>query len=304
MKASARASAAARRSSAVALGAASLACQATADRLGTSASEGIVNQPRDGALFERLVDIMARLRSPTGCPWDRAQDRTSLKPYLLEEAYEVLEAIDEGAPPKLREELGDLLLQVIFHAQIARERGEFDIYDVLEGTIAKMLRRHPHVFGDAAASTPQEALQNWEEIKRQEKAAQQATSVLDGVPRQLPSLLRAQRLQDKAARVGFDWQRVEQVWEKLGEELRELRAAAAAHNRGKVEEELGDVLFSLVNLARFLGVNPDEALHKTTSKFVRRFQFIERHLSQQGKTPKQATLAEMDALWEQAKQQE
>jgi tetrapyrrole methylase family protein/MazG family protein len=260
-----------------------------------------VTDTRDGALFDRLVEIMAMLRSPAGCPWDRAQDSTSLKPYLLEEAYEVLEAIEEGTPDKLKDELGDLLFQVIFHAQLARERGEFDIDDVLAGTIAKMTRRHPHVFGSAAASTPKEALQNWEEIKRQEKTATQSTSVLDGVPRQLPSLLRAQRLQDKAARVGFDWPRVEQVWEKLAEELQELRAAMRGESRAKVEEELGDALFSLVNLARFLEVNPDEALHKTTTKFIQRFQFIERELSRQGKTPKQATLAEMDALWEQAK---
>jgi tetrapyrrole methylase family protein / MazG family protein len=260
-----------------------------------------VTDTRDGTLFDRLVGIMAMLRSPAGCPWDRAQDSTSLKPYLLEEAYEVLEAIEEGTPDKLKDELGDLLFQVIFHAQLARERGEFDIDDVLAGTIAKMTRRHPHVFGSAAASTPKEALQNWEEIKRQEKTATHTTSVLDGVPRQLPSLLRAQRLQDKAARVGFDWSQVEQVWEKLAEELQELRAAMSGANRAKIEEELGDALFSLVNLARFLEINPDEALHKTTTKFIQRFQFIERELSRQGKTPKQADLAEMEALWEQAK---
>jgi tetrapyrrole methylase family protein / MazG family protein len=263
-----------------------------------------VAEKRDGSLLDRLVNIMATLRSPSGCPWDRAQDSTSLKPYLLEEAYEVLDAIEEGAPHKLRDELGDLLFQVIFHAQLARERGDFDVYDILAGTIAKMTRRHPHVFGSAAASTPQEALQNWEEIKRQEKTATEGTSVLDGVPRQLPSLLRAQRLQDKAARVGFEWEHVDQVWEKFAEEIRELQTAAALQNRAKVEEELGDVLFSLVNLARFLEVNPDEALHKTTGKFIRRFQFIERELHRRGKTPKQASLAEMDALWEQAKQQE
>jgi tetrapyrrole methylase family protein / MazG family protein len=263
-----------------------------------------VTEKRDGALFDRLVEIMATLRSPAGCPWDRAQDSTSLKPYLLEEAYEVLEALEEGTPHKLKDELGDLLFQVIFHAQLARERGDFDAYDILAGTIAKMTRRHPHVFGSASASTPQEALQNWEEIKRQEKTATQTTSVLDGVPRQLPSLLRAQRLQDKASRVGFDWQHVEQVWEKMSEELQELRAAMNQANRAAIEAELGDVLFVLVNLARFLDINPDEALHKTTAKFIRRFQFIERELSRQGKTLKQATLAEMDALWDQAKQQE
>jgi MazG family protein len=263
-----------------------------------------VTEKHEGSLFDRLVEIMATLRSPAGCPWDRAQDSTSLKPYLLEEAYEVLEAIEEGKPHKLKDELGDLLFQVIFHAQLAREREDFDIYDILAGTIAKMTRRHPHVFGAAAASTPKEALQNWEEIKRQEKSAEQATSVLDGVPRQLPSLLRAQRLQDKAARVGFDWPDVEQVWEKLSEELRELRASIDQENRAAIEEELGDTVFSLVNLARFLEVNLDEALHKTTTKFIQRFQFIERELSRQGKTPKQATLAEMDALWEQAKHQE
>jgi len=263
-----------------------------------------VTEKRDGSLLDRLVDLMATLRSPAGCPWDRAQDSTTLKPYLLEEAYEVLEAIEEGTPHKLQDELGDLLFQVIFHAQLARERGDFDVYDILAGTIAKMTRRHPHVFGSATASTPKEALQNWEEIKRQEKTAAEGTSVLDGVPRQLPSLLRAQRLQDKAARVGFDWEHIDQVWEKLAEEIHELQASVSLQNRAKIEEELGDVLFSVVNLARVLEVNPDEALHKTTTKFIQRFQFIERELHHQGKTPKQATLAEMDALWEQAKQQE
>ena len=263
-----------------------------------------MTEKHEGSLFDRLVEIMAMLRSPAGCPWDRAQDSTSLKPYLLEEAYEVLEAIEEGTPHKLKDELGDLLFQVIFHAQLARERGDFDIYDILAGTIAKMTRRHPHVFGSAAASTPKEALQNWEEIKRQEKTANQATSVLDGVPRQLPSLLRAQRLQDKAARVGFDWPDIAQVWEKLSEELRELRASMDRHNRVEIAEELGDVLFVLVNLARWLEINPDEALHNTSMKFIQRFQFIERELSRQGKVPQQATLAEMDALWEQAKHQE
>lgn len=263
-----------------------------------------MSEQHKGIVFDRLVEIMARLRSPNGCPWDRAQDSTSLKPYLLEEAYEVLEAIEEGGPDKVKEELGDLLFQVIFHAQLAHEHGDFDVYDIVEGTIAKMTRRHPHVFGAATASTPKEALQNWEEIKRQEKVADQGTSVLDGVPRQLPSLLRAQRLQDKAARVGFDWERVEQVWEKLSEELGELRDSVAEQHRAKVEEELGDALFAMVNLARFLDVNPDEALHKTTTKFIHRFQYIERELSRQGKTPKQATLAEMDALWEAAKHRE
>jgi tetrapyrrole methylase family protein/MazG family protein len=263
-----------------------------------------VTEQHDSSLFDRLVELMATLRSPDGCPWDRAQDHTSLKPYLLEEAYEVLEALEEGTPDKFKDELGDLLFQVIFHAQLARERGDFDIYDILAGTIAKMTRRHPHVFGAASASTPKEALRNWEEIKRQEKAATQATSVLDGVPRQLPSLLRAQRLQDKAARVGFDWPQIERVWGKLAEELQELREAAAQDRRANIEDELGDVLFVMVNLARWLEINPDEALHHATGKFIRRFQFIEEELNRQGKTPKQATLEEMDALWEQAKRRE
>jgi tetrapyrrole methylase family protein/MazG family protein len=263
-----------------------------------------VTENSEGSLFDRLVDIMAMLRSPAGCPWDRAQDSTSLKPYLLEEAYEVLEAIEEGTPYKLKDELGDLLFQVIFHAQLAHERGDFDVYDILAGTIAKMTRRHPHVFGSAMASNPKEALQNWEEVKREEKGAEPETSVLDGVPRQLPSLLRAQRLQDKAARVGFDWPEIAQVWRKLTEEMQELRTAMDRNNRAEVEGELGDVLFVLVNLARWLEINPDEALHQTSQKFIRRFQFIERELSRQGKSPKQSTLAEMDVLWEQAKRQE
>lgn len=257
-----------------------------------------------GALFTELVEIMARLRGNEGCPWDREQTPESIKPYLIEETYEVLEAIDEEDPAKLKEELGDLLLQVVFHAQMAEEVGTFAISEVLAGINGKLIRRHPHVFGEGTAETAQEVLFNWEQIKQTERrTAKGQTSLLDGVPRELPALLRAHRLQEKASRVGFDWKEAQEVFHKVEEELNELRAAMQGQAVERVEAELGDLLFALVNLSRFLAVNPEEALRKTIARFIARFRYIEEELARRGRSMRQATLEEMDALWTEAKAQ-
>lgn len=252
--------------------------------------------------FGELVQIMARLRGENGCPWDREQTHASIKPYLLEETYEVLESIDENDPAKLEEELGDLALQVVFHAQMADEAGLFTIADVLRGINEKLRRRHPHIFGDVKADTAQEVLFNWEQIKKLEREkAQGRASLLDGVPRELPALLRAHRLQEKASRVGFDWNEARQVFQKVEEELAELRAAMESEQPDRMEAELGDLLFSLVNLGRFIAVNPEDALRKTIARFIARFQYIEEELARRGTAPGQVTLEEMDALWAEAK---
>jgi tetrapyrrole methylase family protein/MazG family protein len=257
------------------------------------------------ARFTELVGIMARLRGENGCPWDRQQTHESIKPYLVEEAYEVLEAIDEQDPAKLCEELGDLTLQVVFHARMAEEAGAFDIDAVLTAICEKLTRRHPHVFGDVVAETAQEVLFNWEQIKKTERQKTQGSaSLLDGVPRDLPALLRAHRLQEKASRVGFDWSEARQVLQKVEEEFAELRAAMEGQAPERVEAELGDLLFALVNLSRFLAVNPEEALRKTIARFIRRFRYIEEALATRGQTLGKATLQEMDALWAEAKAQE
>jgi tetrapyrrole methylase family protein/MazG family protein len=257
-----------------------------------------------GELLAELVEIMARLRGEGGCPWDREQTHESIKPYLIEETYEVLEAIDEQAPGKLREELGDLILQVVFHAQMAEEAGAFSIADVLATINDKLRRRHPHVFGDVKAETAQEVLFNWEQIKQAERRREKGqASFLDGVPRDLPALLRAHRLQEKASRVGFDWAEAQAVLRKVEEELAELRAAMEGQAADRMEAEMGDLLFALVNLSRFIAVNPEEALRKTISRFIARFRYIEEALAKGGRSLNQANLQEMDALWADAKAQ-
>lgn len=252
--------------------------------------------------FGKLVKIMKRLRSKDGCPWDRAQTRESLKPFLVEEAYEVLEAIDGGSPEELKEELGDLLFQVIYHARIAEERGEFTIGDVLKTTRDKMIRRHPHVFGPHKASTAMEALVRWEETKRKEKDA--GRSVLDGVPRAMPSLLRAHRIQSKASRIGFDWTDDGPVFRKVSEELVELKTAARHGKKREMEEEVGDLLFTLVNLSRFLDVNPEDALQKAIGRFITRFQHMEEFAQKSGKSLAETSLRKMERLWDKAKKRE
>lgn len=252
--------------------------------------------------FDRLVNIMARLRGPDGCPWDREQTHQSLKSYLIEEAYEALDAIDREDDEDLRDELGDVLLQIVFHAQLARENGRFTLDDVAAATSEKLVRRHPHVFGNAVASTPGQVVENWEAIKSLEKRGKGLNpSILGGIPRQLPALLRARRVQERAARSGFDWTNTSEVVDKVYEEMDEFLEAWRDADQRAVEEELGDLLFSLVNLSRFLKVCPEDALRKTIGKFEDRFRYIERELGRQGKNPQNASLEEMDRLWEASK---
>lgn len=271
--------------------------------------------------FTKLVGIMATLRAEGGCPWDRKQTHESLKPYLLEETYEVLETIDQGERAKLREELGDVLLQVIFHSQIAAEAGTFTIEDVLETLADKLIRRHPHVFGNGgqagSLSDGEQVVGQWEQIKQAERdAAGNEESALAGVPKALPALLRAYQTQARAARVGFDWPHnaagLEQIFGKVAEEVGELKDALAqagsepAPNQiggqTDIEAELGDILFSLVNLARFVKVNPEEALRQSTNRFIDRFHLVEAQAAEKGTALSDMTLAEMDLLWEEAKQ--
>ncbi len=255
-----------------------------------------------GMNLKKLMEIMEALRGEKGCPWDREQTRESLKPFLIEETYEVLEAIDEGNPEKIGEELGDLLFQIIFHAQIGMENGEFDINDVIQGITEKMLARHPHVFGDERYASSEEVIGKWEEHKKKEGKFKE--SILDGVPEAMPALLRAHRLQDRASRVGFDWDRVDDVLGKLEEEVREFKKALREKNEGEIENELGDIFFVLVNISRFIGVNPEDALRKTISKFIKRFRHIEITAAEEGKSLSAMSLDEMDALWEAAKKSE
>jgi len=258
--------------------------------------------------FAELVSVMERLRGKNGCPWDREQTRESLKPFLLEEAYEVLEAIDEGDPEILKEELGDLLFQILFHSEIARERGEFGIEDVLSYTIEKMTRRHPHVFGTVPSAvrkgrrlTSKDVLARWEELKQKEKRNRKRKSVLDGVPKPLPALMRAYQLQTRASRVGFDWKELRPVWNKVREELKELEHAVDTGEDRSVRHELGDLFFALVNLARFLKLDPEETLRKSNQRFVDRFHYIEKKAWRSRKPLSEMSLAEMDRLWEEAK---
>jgi tetrapyrrole methylase family protein/MazG family protein len=249
--------------------------------------------------LDELIKIMSALRGEKGCPWDREQTMESLKPFIVEEAYEVLEAIDEKTPEDVKEELGDLLFQIVFQCQIAKEMGYFEMADVIEKIGRKMIARHPHVFGDADYKTSAEVLVHWEAQKKRE--GKQRESLLEGVPKTLPSLLRAHRLQDRAARVGFDWDKVGDVMKKLDEEIGEFKEAMEKKNEDAIEEELGDVLFMLVNISRFIGVNPEDALRKTISKFISRFRYIEMAAAEAGRTLSDMTLAEMDALWDEAK---
>jgi tetrapyrrole methylase family protein/MazG family protein len=251
--------------------------------------------------FQALIELMAKLRGPDGCPWDRKQTPESLKPFLIEECYEVVEALDEGVPDKVKEELGDLLFQIVFHARIAEEQGRFTIGDVIASNLEKMTRRHPHVFGDARLSTDQEVLANWEELKKKEKGYEDRKSVLEGVPRRLPSLLRAHSLQERAARVGFDWSRIDEALPKLDEEMAEFKESLKQKDAAGIEEELGDIFFMLVNISRFLNINPEEALRKTISKFIHRFGYIEKHAADTGRSLNDMTLNEMEKLWQESK---
>ena len=243
--------------------------------------------------FKDLLEVMERLRKE--CPWDREQTHESLKKYLIEEAYEVLDAIDSGEDEKLKEELGDLLLQPVFHAQIAKERGSFDIHDVIDTLVRKLIERHPHVFGDARA---EDVLKNWERKKTEGRE-----SVLDGIPKHLPALMRSQKLQDRASRVGFDFERIDQVFEKIEEEISELKESLNKGERENVEHEIGDILTAVVELARFVGVDAETALQKANDRFVMRFNFIEKEAKKSGKKLESMSLEEMDDLWLKAKKE-
>jgi MazG family protein len=251
--------------------------------------------------FSRLVEIMDLLRSEKGCPWDREQTFESLRQHLLEEAYEVVESIDEGRLEELPGELGDLLLQVVFQAQMAAERGLFGIGDVIDSITEKLIRRHPHVFGDKRIDSTEEQIVHWELSKLRIEGKK---SAIDGVPRLLPALLRSYRIQNKAATVGFDWSEIEPVWEKVEEELSELKVATESGDSERVEDELGDLLFSIVNLSRFLKINPEDALRKTIRKFDKRFRQVESEFRRTNRSLTDASLAEMDKVWEQVKKRE
>jgi nucleoside triphosphate diphosphatase len=256
----------------------------------------------------RLLAVMAWLRDPTqGCPWDIEQTFQTIAPYTIEEAYEVADAIERADMPALQEELGDLLLQVVYHAQMASEMGAFTFTDVAAGVAAKMIDRHPHVFGDTSIATAEAQTASWEARKAAERAAKAEsgieTGTLDGVARALPALLRAEKIQKRAARVGFDWNAIAPVIDKIEEELRELRTELEAGTvaRSRVEDELGDVLFAVANLARHCKVDPEAALRSTNDKFERRFRHIERRLAESGRSPNEASLEEMERLWTEAK---
>ncbi len=264
---------------------------------------------RPGELFENLVALQARLRAPGGCPWDREQTHHTLKTFLIEEAHEVLEALDQGDAKELAEELGDLLLQILFHADIAREAGRFDIADVISGIHDKMVRRHPHVFGTVKADTSEQVLKNWAQLKAEEKQEsappmQLVPSVLDGIPRSLPALMEAHQLTRRAAQVGFDWETVEGIFTKLREEIAELRVALNEADRERREEEIGDLLFVVVNLARFLGFDPEVALKHSNLKFKSRFKNMEEEATRSGQRLAQLSKEELEVLWEAAKRHE
>ncbi len=251
--------------------------------------------------FAELVRIMERLRGPGGCPWDREQTRESIKPYLIEEAYEVAEAIEDNNIDELRAELGDLLLQVVFHSEMAREEGLFAIEDVIRGITDKLVRRHPHVFGETEVSGSAEVLRNWARIKADERKDREDRSTVSGVPRALPALLRAHRLSEKASRVGFDWEQASEVMEKVHEEVSELQAAVELGDRSEAEAELGDLLFALTSLGRHLDIQAEDALQRANDRFIRRFRYIEDRLAERQRDVHDTSVEEMNSLWEEAK---
>ena len=283
-------------------------------RIGTKSKQKPLSP---GEWFEKLVAVQARLRAPNGCPWDREQTHQSLRTYLIEEAYEVLEALESGNDAKFAEEMGDLLLQIVFHSQIAREEGRFTVAEVIREIHDKMIRRHPHVFGKTRAKDSAEVLRNWEQIKAEERRAGEkkqnsasdssvpkVASLLDGVSRALPATLEGFQLTRKASRIGFDWEDTSGVFEKMNEEAEELKRALKEQNHLKMEEELGDLLFSAVNLSRFLKVDPEIALKKANAKFARRFREMEKLARENGQEFKDLPREQMEALWDAAKESE
>ncbi len=253
--------------------------------------------------FEDLIRVMEKLRSPQGCPWDREQTHESLLKYLLEEAYEVVDAVLKGDDEELKEELGDLLLQVVFHSQIAKERGAFTLDEVIDRITRKLIYRHPHVFGNKEGiETPQDVNREWEKLK--EKEGKRRESALDGIPKSMPALERAYKLQKRAEKVGFDWKDFKGIKEKMVEELQEIEDELKRGNREKLEEEVGDLLFMAVNLSRFLGIHPEVALRRANEKFEERFRYMEKRAKERGKELKEMPLEEMEELWQEAKKRE
>lgn len=254
--------------------------------------------------LDDLVYIMAQLRGELGCPWDKSQTHETLKPFLIEEAYEVIDAIDRKSEEDLKEELGDLLLQVVFHSRLAEERGSFEIGDVIETVCEKMIRRHPHIFGNITVEGTDEVLKNWEEIKREEKDMKTESESMMQLPKALPALMKAYKVQEKAARIGFDWDDISGAFDKVYEEMDELKEAYTAKDQEKIEEEFGDLLFACINVARFLKVEPELALDHAVKKFIKRFKFLEAEAAKSDKILTDMDLQEMDALWEKSKKQE
>lgn len=259
---------------------------------------------RSGKSIERLLAVMKKLRGPGGCPWDQEQTLESLKSGLIEEAYEVIDAIESGDCSNLEEELGDLLLQIVFQSQISEEDGHFEFSDVAEAITEKLERRHPHVFGEVQVSGTDEVLQNWDAIKKAEKQeGEKPASIVSGIPKHLPALQKAHQVQKRAARAGFDWNNIDDVFDKLHEEIEEVKDAISRNHEADIREELGDLLFSTVNVSRFLGHNPEELLNQNIKKFVRRFQSVEEQVHASGKNFKMFTLDELDVFWEEAKKE-
>ena len=255
-------------------------------------------------LFKSLVEVIATLRGENGCPWDREQTHTSLKSTLIEETYETVEAIDAAVPEKLKEELGDLLLNIMLQAQIAAENNDFNMYDVIDTLTEKLIRRHPHVFGDVNVQNSDDVVKNWEAIKKEEEGYEDRESILDGIPIALPALLRGQKIQKRAARVGFDWHDIKDVISKVDEELAEVKEGLKRDKQGEIEMEIGDLLFAIVNLCRFVELQAEETLRKSNRKFIQRFKSMEKMLDKQCKHISEQSLATLDEIWEEVKKDE
>ena len=251
--------------------------------------------------LSKLIKITKTLMGDDGCPWDKVQTRESLKPYLVEETYEVLEALDENDPEKIKDELGDLLYQILFHSKISSLKGEFDFRDVIDNLSEKMVRRHPHVFKGGKLNTPDQVIGQWEEIKNKENDKANQKSILDSIPKNLPSLIRAQKLQKKAAKEGFDWEQINDVFDKLDEEIKEFKEAVLKKKNTDIQSEIGDIIFVITNIAKSYKVDAEEALRSTNNKFIKRFQYIEQKIEGEGKTLKDCPLEEMERYWQEAK---
>ena len=251
--------------------------------------------------LSKLIKITDTLMGEDGCPWDKVQTRESLKPYLVEETYEVLDALDANDPEKIKDELGDLLYQILFHSKISSLKGEFNFRDVIDNLSEKMVRRHPHVFKEGELNTPDQVVKQWEEIKRNEKNQANQKSILDNIPKKLPSLLRAQKLQKKAAKEGFDWDQISDVFDKLDEEIGEFKEAVLKKKSADIQNEIGDMIFVITNIAKCYKIDAEEALRSTNNKFIKRFQYIEQKIKAKGKTLKDSPLEEMERYWQEAK---